>query len=46
MAVDHNHETGNVREILCFNCNHALGIFKDSPSLVHKAYEYLRKHSG
>lgn len=46
LAVDHNHETGNVRGLLCSNCNLALGKFKDSPDLLRKAGEYLEKHGN
>lgn len=30
-----------MRALLCMNCNQALGKFKDDPTLVHKASEYL-----
>jgi hypothetical protein len=40
-AVDHNHETGNVRGLLCNPCNTALGLFKDSPTVMQNAYQYL-----
>ena len=43
-AVDHCHETGKVRELLCFHCNSSMGKFKDDPELLEKAANYLRKH--
>lgn len=41
LPVDHDHETGHVRGILCHSCNRALGLFKDSPDVTAKATEYL-----
>ena len=46
LAVDHNHETGKIRDLLCGNCNGGLGKFLDNPELLIKAAEYLRKHNG
>ncbi len=43
-AVDHCHETGKVRALLCNNCNVGLGFFKDSSSIIKKAIAYLDKH--
>lgn len=43
MAVDHNHDTGKVRALLCHHCNTALGNFKDSKDILLKAIEYLDK---
>lgn len=39
--VDHDHETGKVRAVLCFNCNAALGHFKDRPDALRRAAAYL-----
>lgn len=44
-VVDHNHSTGQTREILCTHCNKGLGCFKDSVTSLHKAIKYLEKHN-
>lgn len=41
--VDHDHETGGLRAILCRSCNTALGSFKDDPETVANALAYLLK---
>ncbi len=41
--IDHDHKTGKVRGLLCWSCNSALGLLKDSYELCEKAAEYLRK---
>lgn len=40
--VDHNHETGEVRGVLCMSCNVGLGHFKDSVSRLRSAIKYLQ----
>ncbi len=44
LAVDHDHDTGKVRQLLCLQCNRGLSAFLDTPELVDKAAAYLRKH--
>lgn len=43
LSIDHCHKTGNIRGLLCSNCNQGLGRFKDKPKLLLKAIEYLNK---
>jgi len=44
LFVDHCHASNEVRGLLCFSCNTALGHFKDSSVLLSKAKEYLNKY--
>lgn len=44
LAVDHCHDSGKVRALLCHSCNAGLGHFKDSPALLNEAAEYLKQH--
>lgn len=41
LNVDHCHKTGEVRGMLCHNCNRALGLFQDDINLLKTAIEYL-----
>ncbi len=43
VAVDHNHETGEVRGLLCRGCNHGIGNLKDDPEVLMRAVRYLEQ---
>ena len=40
-CIDHSHETGEVRGLLCQDCNRGLGLFKDSKEFLLEAARYL-----
>ena len=42
--IDHDHETNMVRALLCERCNLALGLFRDDPSLMRAAADYVELH--
>ena len=46
LGVDHNHEAGQIRGLLCTTCNAALGFFQESPAILIKAIQYLKKHNN
>lgn len=43
LVVDHSHETGKVRGLLCSNCNSGLGFMGDNPVVLRTAADYLAR---
>jgi hypothetical protein len=45
LVIDHNHNTGEIRGLLCHNCNRALGLLQDSVENLNAAVVYLQKRA-
>jgi hypothetical protein len=45
LAVDHDHETGKVRGLLCMACNIAIGYLQNDPLRARSVAEYLERCS-
>lgn len=43
LSVDHCHNSGHVRGLLCQSCNTAIGLLQDNPELCQKASVYLEE---
>jgi hypothetical protein len=41
LHIDHDHQTGVIRGLLCFRCNNALGDFREEYELFRRAADYL-----
>lgn len=46
LSVDHDHQTEQVRGLLCVKCNRAIGYFDDSPQRMRRAADYLDGHNS
>ncbi len=45
LVVDHNHQTGKIRGLLCRRCNMGLGHFEDDLATILKAAAYLEENN-
>jgi hypothetical protein len=45
LAVDHQHDSGQVRGLLCNSCNAGLGFLKDNEQILENALAYLKRWS-
>jgi len=43
LNVDHNHENGQIRKLLCWNCNYALGLVKEDINILLSMIDYLNE---
>ena len=46
LRLDHNHDDGHPRGLLCHQCNVALGLFKDNTQFLQAAIGYLQNSSS
>jgi len=46
LHVDHCHDTGQVRDLLCPQCNIGVGWVERNQDVMEKAIEYLKKHES
>jgi hypothetical protein len=44
--VDHCHETGKRRGLLCSGCNTAIGKLKDDPEVLRRAADYIESYQN
>ena len=46
LDVDHNHTTNKVRQLLCSNCNTAIGLVDENIVILENIIAYLKKHNS
>lgn len=46
LVIDHNHETGKVRGLLCDLCNKMIGMAREKPFILQKARIYILTQNG
>ena len=44
LAVDHDHNSGSVRGLLCSSCNQALGLLQDDSEIISNLLKYINKY--
>lgn len=46
LSVDHNHESGKIRGLLCHRCNLALGYLQEDIKVAKNLIDYVEKYGG
>ena len=46
LSVDHDHQTGAIRGLLCSRCNSALGMADDDPERLRAMADYIETHAN
>ena len=46
LAIDHDHTTGEIRGLLCNNCNRCLGLLKDNIDTMYAMVEYIKQNKS
>ena len=46
LAIDHDHKTGQVRQLICHRCNIILGLAKEDPETLRQLANYMTRHSS
>lgn len=46
LHVDHNHDTGKIRKLLCGRCNTALGFTRESVKILEAMIAYIKEHNA
>ena len=46
LVVDHCHDTGTVRGLLCSECNISIGLLKETPQYFVNAIQYLERYNN
>ena len=43
LVIDHDHDTGIVRGVLCSACNTGIGLLNDNPQVLRRAFVYVSR---
>jgi hypothetical protein len=44
LVVDHSHESGKVRKMLCYKCNILIGVYEFNKAIINEFDKYINEH--